>query len=64
MKNTKNEKLWAHTLSKAHFGKNSGKKPMSGHAFSEVKTGHRTPDTEHLKKENGPVEPICPLFSV
>jgi len=64
MKNAKNEKLWAHTLSKAHFGENSGKRPMSKPNSTDVKTGHRTHDTEHLKEENGPVEPICPLFSV
>jgi len=56
MKNTKNEKLWAHTLSKAHFEENSKNQAVSEPTFSDVKTGHRTPDTEHLKKENGPVE--------
>jgi len=54
MKNAKNEKPWAHTLSKTHFGKNSGKRPVSEHTFSEVISGHRKPETGNQNKKMGP----------
>ena len=44
----------AHQLSKSKLKKNTKNKHLSKPTFSDVKTGHRTPDTEHLKKENGP----------
>jgi hypothetical protein len=64
VKKSKIDFVSAHQLSKTQMQKNAKNKPVSKPTFSDVKTGHRTRDTEHLKEENGPVEPICPLFSV
>ena len=64
VKKSKNDFVSAHPLSKTQMKKNDENQSVSKPSSTDVKTGHRTPDTEHLKKENGPVEPICPLFSV
>ncbi len=44
----------AQFISKLRLGKNSRNSTTFGTGFSDVKTGHRTPDTEHLKIKNGP----------
>jgi hypothetical protein len=54
VKKSKIDFVSAHQLSKTKLKKNTKNKPASKPNFSEVKTGHRTPDTEHLKKQNGP----------
>jgi len=61
VKKSKNDFVSAHQLSKTQIQKNAKNKHVSKPTFSDVKTGHRTHDTEHLKKENGPVE-MYPTF--
>ena len=56
VKKSKNDFVSAHQLSKTQIQKNAKNKHVSEPTFSDVKTGHRTPETGHLKIENGPVE--------
>ena len=44
----------AHQLSKSKLKKNTKNKPVSKPNPNVIKTGHRTPNTEHLKIKNGP----------
>ena len=53
MKSRKPENAGAHSLSKTLLTKNDEKTGSVESSFSDVKTGHRTPDTEHLEKKNG-----------
>ncbi|MHA2407129.1 MAG: hypothetical protein ACXACA_01995 [Candidatus Ranarchaeia archaeon] len=48
------ENVQARTLSKVNSTKKSSKADENNSTFSDVKTGHCTPETEHYKKEIGP----------
>ena len=54
MKNTKSEKPWAHTLSKAHLGKYLENRTNPEAGFYLVETGNCKPETGNQKKKMGP----------
>jgi len=56
VKKSKNDFVSAHQLSKTQIQKNAKNEPVSEPNSTDVNSGHRTPETEHLKIENGPVE--------
>ena len=54
----------ARTLSKEDSTKNSDKSDDRNSEFSDVRTGHCTPETGHLQKEIGPDEQGRTVFGV